>query len=879
MRTLPVSSWLDQLDQFPVILVPNQRLIRVLQQYLKQQAAQQAFQAPLIVTPWQWLHRCAEESLLSGTIPAEQWPQRILTKNQASLVWHQVIPTDFPRSVIAQAMSASQLCFEWGIEVDYPTAEFEHFSTWQTAFNTQCEQHGWQDETGWHQCLLNWLQQGLLHLPEQLLWAEFDSVTPVLAHVQQQLDSQHCHQYALSFSVAETAEEIVVPCANAEQELYSAAHWCKTILEKMPRASIAVVVPDLTQRRVHVQTVFDKVLQPERRTSFDLEAPRRFNISAAAKLNEYGIIKTALIILHSSQPDELIEFDQLSELLRSPYFGEWPTFHARARLEAALRRKISREFTLNNFIQQANRLKFATAETWQKWLQLITEKQPLRMGFQEWALHFTQLLNLLGWPGSRGLSSHEYQIVQRFQQVLAEFSALSAVQGPVRYNEAVSWLQRLLADISFQPKTEQEPRIQVLGVLEALGQAFDAIWLCGLHDTAWPGPAKPHPLIPVAAQKKVNAPHSSAQRELHYARETLQHFKQHTLHFVVSYPQWQEDQALHPSRLLTGTEHPSLAYIEAAAFQPVAGVWLEDWQAPAVFNHELSGIKGGTAILEAQAKCPLWAFIEYRLHATELEQPERYVGARERGSLLHSTLELIWRELKEQSSLLSRSRQEREQLIIRCAEQAIQNTKLKLSPAQRDVEITRLIKYIQAWLDLECEREPFGIEQLEYELNESLAGLPLKIRIDRVDQIEPGIRLVLDYKSSSKKELKPWFSERITDVQLPLYACFLDADAISFALITHSPAFKGLSQYVDLFPGAETSDKYCGSNEELKNWQALKMFWKQQLTLLAQEFMSGHAANRFNKNDIEFCKVKPLLREAERTQQWLAGVDQPGANA
>ncbi|HET8704682.1 MAG TPA: PD-(D/E)XK nuclease family protein [Pseudomonadales bacterium] len=879
MRSLTVSDWLDQIEHFPVVLVPNQRLIRVIQQKLKQLASQQVFKTPLIVTPWQWLHRCAEESLLSGKIAAHEWPQRILTKNQANVLWQDIIPNEFPRSVIAQAVSASQLCFEWGIQVDYPTAEFEHFSSWEQQFVSHCQARQWQDETRWHRSLLQWLIQGVFDLPEKLVWAEFDSLTPIIQAAQNSVETQGCEQFALSFGFEQPAAEIVVPCANAEQELFSAAHWCKKTLAKNSQAAIAVVIPDLTQRRVHVQSIFDKVLQPERLTSFELEAPRPFNISAAPKLTDYPIIKAALIILQCSQPQQIIEFDQLSELLRSPYFGDWNEFQARARLEAGIRRKITREFSLSEFIRAASRVNSEISSLLQKWQTQSDALNFTKQSYCDWANTFTQLLGSVNWPGSRGLSSHEYQVVQRFQQALGEFASLSAVAGTVSYGEALAWLQRILTDTAFQPKTEQEPRIQILGVLEALGQQFDAIWLCGLHDAAWPSAAKPHPLIPVAAQKKVNAPHSSAQRELDYARETLQHLKSHAREFVASYPQWLDDQALHPSRLLTGKEKSALIYDPQREFKAVSMQLVEDSQAPVVTPAELAGIRGGTSILEAQSICPLSAFIEFRLHATELETPERYVGSRERGSLLHGTLEQVWRELKDQARLLATSTAEREQLIMRSAEQVIQRNKMNLTTAQREIEINRLINYLQNWLNLECEREAFSIDQLEYELNETLAGLPLRVRIDRMDQIEPNIRLILDYKSSNKKDLKAWFADRITDVQLPLYACFLDADAISFALVTHKPSFKGLSNHAELFPGAETVEKYAGGNENLKTWSGLKEFWKSQLTALAGEFMRGEAANRFDKKDIEYSKVKPLLREAERVQQWLAAVDNKETSA
>lgn len=875
MHSLSFSDWLDQVENFPVILVPNQRLIRIIQQLLKQNAREQVFISPQILTPWQWLHRCAEESFLNGKINADQWPNRILTKAQASLLWHRVIPTEFPRSVIQQAISARQLCFEWQIEVDYPTAEFEYFSTWDAHFVAHCTENSWCDETRWHSMLFEWLQTGLLNLPRVVVWAEFDSISPIIQSILDTISEQETEQFQLSFEIGSAALEEIVPCPNAEQELLSAAHWCNKLLTKNSTASIAVVIPDLAQRRLHVQTVFDKVIHPERIQSFEFEAPRNFNISAAPKLNEYQMIITALIILQCCAPNELIAFDQISELLRSPYFGYWQNFQDNAKLESALRRKIKSEFTFSELVSTVSLFKSPFSRFLQALQPLIQKQASARALFSDWGTFFLELLNALNWPGSRGLSSHEYQIVQRFQQALNEFAALTAVNEKVNFSEALSWLRRILSDINFQPKTEAEPRIQILGVLEALGQRFDAIWLCGLHDTAWPSAAKPHPLIPVAAQKKVNAPHSSAQRELDYARDILLHLSNHTPHFVASYPQWQEDQALHPSRLLYGKINAALVHQTISNFKLAEFVTLEDNIAPAVTAEELAGIKGGTAIIEAQSRCPLWAFIEFRLHAQALEEPERYMGSRDRGSLLHATLEQVWHELKTHAQLITTEYSERERLIIDSANKAIQRNKLVLDPIQKNIEINRLVKYIQAWLRLESEREAFTIKALEYELNENLAGLPLKVRIDRIDSIEPNISLILDYKSSSKRKLNSWFDDRIKDIQLPLYASFLEADAISFALVTAKPAFSGVSAYKELISGADYFEKYCEGNTAIKRWSDLKQFWKSQLTALAQEFMGGEAANRFSDEDIQYCMVKPLLRQAERVQQWLSSVDNP----
>ena len=66
-----------------------------------------------------------------------------------------------------------------------------------------------------------------------------------------------------------------------------------------------------------------------------------------------------------------------------------------------------------------------------------------------------------------------------------------------------------------------------------------------------------------------------------------------------------------------------------------------DAKAPSVGMDER--IRGGTALLAAQAVCPAWGFYQYRLGAAVLPAPTFGLDARARGSLLHAALEEFWR--------------------------------------------------------------------------------------------------------------------------------------------------------------------------------------------------------------------------------------------
>ena len=88
-----------------------------------------------------------------------------------------------------------------------------------------------------------------------------------------------------------------------------------------------------------------------------------------------------------------------------------------------------------------------------------------------------------------------------------------------------------------------------------------------------------------------------------------------------------------------------------------------------------------------------------------------------------------------------------------------------------DLEETRLIRLISEWLDFECSRVPFTVEQTEAERPVTIGGLGMNLRLDRVDRLHDGSQLVIDYKTGNV-DPKSWDLPRPDDVQLPLYRLF-----------------------------------------------------------------------------------------------------------
>src|SRR5690606_2350713 len=84
------------------------------------------------------------------------------------------------------------------------------------------------------------------------------------------------------------------------------------------------------------------------------------------------------------------------------------------------------------------------------------------------------------------------------------------------------------------------------------------------------------------------------------------------------------------------------------------------------------------------------------------------------------------------------------------------------------IEQQRLERLLAAWLELENARAPFTVVETEQWREVRIAGIDVRTKIDRIDQLPDGRHVVIDYKTG-RPRVEEWFSERPGEPQLPLY--------------------------------------------------------------------------------------------------------------
>jgi len=870
-----LSDLMEKLAAGCTVLTVNSRLALHLHkdyESWQQQLGNSFWTTPEII-PWSgWLQQQWQELAFQqgGNLPV------LLAAEQCQIVWEAVIQPsgeallNIPATA-RSAMQAWRLLKQWNLAPEILAAEDSPdsaaFYRWAKEFRHRCQKHHWLDEASLPAWLADAFKASGLQSPAHVLLLGFDELTPQHQVFIDALQMQGARVDLIEPESAVATTVSVQPCVDSQSEIRQVALWLRYLLEQGAEAPIGIVVPDLSGLRGDIERIFDEVLMPAAVLDLNQKPLRPYNISLGQPMVQLPVIHAALGLLDVLRgPTALANW---SRLLLSPWFGGGDEELAqRAQLDAALRRHGEATLSLKQVLYHADKngcelLILLLQRLRQSLANLSTRQSP-----GAWANSFQLLLQQAGWPGDRSLDSTTFQTIQAWKKMLSRFASLSQVTTNLTFSQALKQLRQLANATLFQAQSKNEP-VQVLGVLEAAGVQFSHCWLMGLHDGVWPPTTSPNPFLPIDLQRRFNMPHASAERELAYAEQVSQRLFAAAPEVIVSYPQREGDSDLRPSPLIA--DKPLLQQapwlIDVAPrfrdqlFQSARLQQYSDWHAPELAKG--TQVRGGTSIFKDQAACPFRAFARHRLRAEGLDEPELGLNAAERGNLVHALMERLWLELKDLQTLNQLDDNGLQQLTEKVVAELIV-AEARLYPqvfTERfaALEQTRLIKLALAWLDLERQRAPFEVAALEQQRQVTLAGLAMTVKADRIDRLESGGEMIIDYKTG-KASVNDWFGERPNEPQLPLYAATSDQEvtALAFATLrTGDAALKGVSRDKGIAKGIKPGEV---------DWYVQQGLWRDELNRLGENFRQGQAevdpkdAFSHSSKACMYCDLGPLCR-------------------
>ncbi len=853
----------------------------------------------------QWQAGLVEEALLCGISDLPQ----LLDPYAEGLLWEQVIADSLANHVAdvvalfdlpglaASAMEAHALCGAWYLSASGTADETRLFVGWQQDFQARCQQSDWADGAALRERLIDLLEAGHLSLPGRIVFAGFDRLTPQENRLTTILAARGVALEYVAFSAVDReispfshgpGTNQVFACADSEAECHAVVAWAQRQLAANPAARIAIVAPDLASVRERLSYLLDDTFHPQAIRPDSAEMPRCFNFSLGRPLAETPIVRSALDLLSLGSGRIKQAQERLSALLLASFWGAASAeCDELAQLDASMRRDLPYFTTPDALLRLATRLaEKSPGQAEQTMAALaaglaILAKAARRQSAGEWGACFGAALTAFGWPGERSLSSHEFQARRAFIDLLNRFGQFDEVLGPLSQSAALSRLRELSRQRVFQPETRGQPAIQVLGVLESAGLRFDALWVMGMNDDRWPPSPRPNPLLSAETQRLAGSTHACAEVELDFARCVHARLLLAAPRVDFSWSRADGNRVLRPSPLLADLPAAVdlLERVETQASQ-LAGqhacVHLDDAQAPPVGAGEKLG--GGSWLLRAQAICPAWAFYQFRLDAKALDAPLEGLDPAARGTLVHGALEAFWQTVQSAEVLAGLGESGLRLAISEAVSKALDVFETEshtcLPPRFRQLEASRLGRLLERWLAFEARRpQSFTVLACEQAAEVEIEGIRVKMVVDRIDQLDDGRQVIIDYKTGAAIDSKNWAAQRITEPQLPIYAALVNDEvaAVVFAkVLLDKPAFSGVAEDRDILPGVHglgDEKQKVFSPAEFPDWVAVVTHWRERLHVVAREVKEGVAGVSFDDvADLRYCDVLPLLRLPERHQ-------------
>lgn len=818
-------DWLSgALQESAAVITANRRLARVLQQEysLQQQAAGAlAWESPRIQSLPDWL-----DSVFHDASGQEDLPTRI-NHHHSALLWDRCLRKELgdAASSVGNLVRLSrdiwQRLADWNVSIrevarTAQSADHRVFAAAAGRYLGILERENWVDDAGMTTLVTDLIKQGRVALPGRITFAGFERDKPAVTQLRAALLESGCAVKDCRQGDSRGAPEILA-FASADAEMRAAGAWARKKIQEDPGACIGIVTSGLERDAARLAGLVREGLIPGYRLSAAVPA-EALNVSYGRRLGSYPVVSIALLWLRWLARD--LRAVEVSQLLRSPLVGTEET-SGRARLELRVRALPDRNWS-PSMITSAIRGKSDTADA-TDWLQRVAGLSKARRELPgsaspaRWAVVIDELLKAAGWPGQRQLGSAEFQLVNRWRDMLNELARMDLVSPRMTLEIALHQLESMCADAVFQPEAEVT-RVHLLGPLEAAGLEFDAIRLTGMTAANWPAAGHPSALVSRRLQEEHGMPDASPSETVEYAERLVGALCSTAAEVVCSYSLVEDEADQTPSELLEalgarrGDSEADPGWFAASA---LGSVKIDDpsEEPPPIRADE--SLSGGAWTIQNQLTEPIAAFIGSRLGVRTLDEQASGLPALLRGNLIHDALYSLYSDRPSSQEICSWN--DVDQRIGKALDFAFadreRNTD-KVLLGLFAMERQRVAELLRSFMALDLSRDAFVVASVEREVEFVEADVRLKLRVDRIDRLDDGGIAIMDYKTGAEKKFLNSDGQP-REIQLVAYACAVGEPVAALALAnvdSRTMSFSGAGT------GFSDPDAWPG---QLAQWSAL----------------------------------------------------------
>jgi len=799
-------DWLsDSIGSNGTVVTANRRLARELDESFSAtqlHAGRKAWRSPAIFAWQDWLL-----SLSNGALNQEDVPGRI-NAHQSQLLWEQCLHNEIKdaaagiSSHVRMSRDTWQRLADWRISIgevarSAQSIDQKTFASVAGRYLGLLERKKWVDDAGLGELVLQLISARKILFGGAVTFAGFERQRPLMLAISNaMIDAGVVVGFA-------PLEESGGGCTlqtfdNDATEYRSAGAWARRQTEEDPNAKVAIIANGLDQgAEVIARQVREGATpgwQHGHHCLYDA-----VNVSYGRRLSDYPAISIALLVLRWLVKD--LPSTDVSVLLRSPLIGT-TNVAGRSRLELRLRQLPDRNWS-PSMITAELRGKDDGVDTggWLDQLAAFSKRRrelPATAPPATWVESLDDTLKAFGWPGTAPLSSAEFQLINRWRELLNEFARLALVSSKMAGSAAIAKLESMAGEVVFQPEATNA-RIQLIGPLEASGMQFDALWISGVTTSHWPPSGSPSALLSRRLQQKHEMPDSTPADTLFFAEQMLQRLVASGKTVVCSHAITVEDAEQTASDLLTPlvsqveTPSPIPGWHAADLRKRVDLIQVQDRVPPVGAGEKISG---GAGTIQRQLSDPIAAFAHGRLGAKFIYPQAVGIPAPMRGNLIHHALHKLYIDLPSSEAIRAWTDEDLADRIDAALDFAFARQQRNTDAVLQQLlflERHRIAELLTQFVAVDGRRGEFRINAVEGVLEFVAGHVRLPLRFDRIDTQDDGSIAILDYKTGSKKQLINKNGEA-QEIQLFVYAAATDAAVAALALVnvdTREISFNG----------------------------------------------------------------------------------------
>ena len=258
-----------------------------------------------------------------------------------------------------------------------------------------------------------------------------------------------------------------------------------------------------------------------------------------------------------------------------------------------------------------------------------------------------------------------------------------------------------------------------------------------------------------------------------------------------------------------------------------------------------------TLVIKNFSECPYKSAVIHRLGVKIIEKNKSFLSLSDRGKIIHKILESIWKIIRNSLHLENMTNIEIDIMIKENILKTLRSCHhyFEFIPEYiKQIEIRKIRELLSRWMEYEKKREQnFSVIELEKKFAVNISGFSISLRIDRIDLLDNMKRIVIDYKTSEKLNIRKIINHPETNPQLHIYSTYVKVQELFVAKINEKR-----SKLISI--SKEIEKKYCHLQSKSEADNQLK----RKIEKILHQYGSGKIIAKPSIKNCKTCEISKV---------------------